>query len=307
VCFTGREVELSKKVLVSLLSEDQEFQVMQAEDARDTGQRLGLDVEVVFAGSHAVVQIQQCFKGIHSPEAERPAAIVVEPAVGEAFERVARNALRAGMGWLLVNLRPGYVDELRAAHPKVAVAMVGSDQVEVGRIQGRQCRDLLPDGGRVLSVQGPVDSTVTHQRAEGFQEVLGEGFELRVLNGDWSASSGDKAVMSWLRLKSAEAFQPDLVAAQNDSMALGVRKAFTTNRPDWANVPYLGCDGLPGGGQKQVDEGALAATVVLRSNTGPALELVARWLDTGEVPPREVVLKPESYPTESALQPWGTP
>jgi len=297
---------LSKKVLVSLLSEEQEFQVMQAEDARETGQRLGLDVEVVFAENHAVLQIQQCFQGIHAPEGERPVAIVVEPSVGEAFERVARNALRSGIGWLLVNLRPGYVDELRAAHPKLPVAMIGGDQVEVGRIQGRQCRALLPDGGRVLSIQGPVDSTVTHQRAEGLQEVLGGGFELRVLNGDWSAASGDKAVMSWLRLKSAEAFQPDLVAAQNDLMAMGVRKAFTTNRPDWANIPYLGCDGLPGGGRKQVDEGTLAATVIAPSNTGPALELVARWLESGAVPPREVVLKPESYPPESELQPWGT-
>jgi ABC-type sugar transport system substrate-binding protein len=297
---------LVNKVLVSLLSEEQDFQVMQAEDARTAGRRLGIDVEVAFAENHAVVQIQQLFKAIHAPEGERPVAIIVEPAVGEAFARVARNAVRANVGWLLVNLRPGYVDELRASHPRLPVAMIGGDHVEVGRIQGRQCRALLPDGGRVLSVQGPIDSTVTQQRAEGLQEVLGEGFEVRVLNGDWSAASGDKAVMAWLRLKSAEAFQPDVVAAQNDRMAAGVRRAFTTNRPDWAEIPYLGCDGLPDGGQKQVDEGALAGTVVLSSNTGPALELVSRWLETGEVPPRELVLSPRSYPAETELQPWGT-
>ena len=295
---------MSNKVLVSLLSEEQDFQVMQAADAREAGRRLGLEVEVVFAESHAVVQIQQLFQAIHAPEGERPAAIVVEPAVGEAFERVAKNAVRAGMGWLLVNLRASYIDDLRASHPSLPVAMIGTDQVEVGRIQGRQCRALLPDGGRVLSVQGPADSTVTHQRSEGFHEVLGEGFELRVLNGDWTAASGDKAVMSWLRLKSAEAFQPHIVAAQNDLMATGVRKAFTTNRPDWANIPYLGCDGLPDGGQKLVDEGAFAATVIFPSNTGPALEWVARWLESGEVPPRELVQSPGSYPSESELQPW---
>ena len=236
---------MSAKVLVSLLSEDQDFQVMQAEDARETGRRLGMDVEVVFAESHAVQQIQQLFKAIHAPEGERPAALVVEPAVGEGLERVARNAVRAGIGWFLVNIRAGYVDELRRAHPKVPVTMVGTDQVEVGRIQGRQCRALLPDGGRVLSVQGPADSTVTHQRSEGLLEVLGEDFEVRTLNGDWTSVSADKAVMAWLRLTSAAAFQPDIVAAQNDLMGIGVRKAFTTNRPDWATVPYIGSDGLP--------------------------------------------------------------
>jgi len=260
---------------------------------------------VVFAESHAVVQIQQLFKAIHAPEGERPLAIVVEPAVGEGLARVARNAVRAGIGWFLVNIRAGYVEELRKAHPKVPVTMIGTDQVQIGRIQGRQCRALLPDGGRVLSVQGPADSTVTHQRFEGLHEVLGEDFEIRALNGDWTAAAADKAVMAWLRLKSAAAFQPDIVAAQNDLMGVGVRRAFTTNRPDWAGIPYIGSDGLPDGGQKLVAEGAFAATVVTPSNTGPAIEHAKRWLDSGELPPSEVVLQAVSYPPESDIHPWG--
>jgi ABC-type sugar transport system substrate-binding protein len=295
---------VSSKVLVSLPSEAQEFQLMQAEDARETGARLGLDAEVVFAESHAVVQIQQLFKAVHAPEGERPAAIIVEPSVGEAFERVARNAVRTGMGWFLVNLRAAYIDELRSAHPEAAVSMVGADQVEVGRIQGRQCRALLPDGGRVLGVQGPADSSATHERAEGFAETLGEGFEVRFLHGDWTAAGGDRAVMSWLRLKTAEAFQPDIVVAQNDHMAAGARRAFTTNRPDWAEIPYLGADGLSRGGQQAVNDKAFAATVILPSSTGPALELVAAWLESGTPPERQLILKPRSYPAEADLQRW---
>ena len=278
---------------------------MQGEDARATGARLGLDVEVVFAGGQAVVQTQQLLKAIHAPEGERPVAVVLEPVVGEAFERVARNATRAGIGWFLLNLSAGYIDQLRSAHPGIAVARVGPNQVEIGRIQGRQCRALLPDGGRVLNVQGPADSTATHQRAEGFADTLGEGFEVRVLHGGWTAPSSDKAVMSWLRLKAAEPFQPDIVVAQNDSMGVGVRKAFTTNRPDWADIPYLGSDGLPAGGQKLVNENIFAGTVVSPSSTGPALELIARWVDSRRSPPRELLLQPRSYPAETDLQPWG--
>jgi ABC-type sugar transport system substrate-binding protein len=296
---------VSAKVMVSLLSEDQDYQVMQAEDARATAERLGMDVEIAFAESHAVIQIQQLFKAIHAPEGERPAALIVEPAVGEGLERVARNAARAGIGWFLVNIRAGYMDELRKAHPKVPVTMIGTDQTEIGRIQGRQCRALLPDGGRVLSVQGPADSTATHQRSEGLLEVLGEDFEVRTLNGDWTGVAADKAVMAWLRLKSAAAFQPDIVAAQNDLMGVGVRKAFTTNRPDWAGIPYIGSDGLIDGGRKLVADGAFAATIVTPSNMGPALEQVKSWLDTGEIPPRELVLQAASYPAEVDLRPWG--
>ena len=127
-------------MVVSLLSEGQEFQVAQAKDAREAAARLGLDVEVLFAEGHAVVQIQQIFRFVHVPEGERPAAIVLEATVGEGLERVARNAVRAGIGWVLVNTRVAYVDALRAERPELPIAMIGSDQKEVGRIQGRQCR-----------------------------------------------------------------------------------------------------------------------------------------------------------------------
>jgi ABC-type sugar transport system substrate-binding protein len=293
------------RVLVSLLSDEQEFQVLQAEDARATGARLGFDAEVAFAESHAVVQIQQLFKAIHAPEGERPLAIVVEPATGEGLERVARNAVQAGIGWILVNIRAAYVEELAAAHGDLPLAMVGTDQGEVGRIQARQCRALRPGGGRVLLIQGPADSTVTHERTAGLRATLGSDFEVRELNGAWTEASGDKAVMSWLRLKTAETFQPDLVVAQNDAMGAGARRALATHRPDWARVPYLGCDGLREGGQRLVREGAFAATVIAPSNTGPALELLARWRETHEPPPRDVKLAPVSHPPEGQIRPWG--
>jgi ribose transport system substrate-binding protein len=291
------------KVVVALLNAEQEFQQLQAKDARDTAARLGLEVEVSFAEGHAVVQIQQLFKHIHAPESERPAAIVVEAATAEGLERVARNAARAGIAWILVNARVAYVDPFRREYPGLPIAMLGSDQREVGRIQGRQCRALLPGGGNVLCVQGPADSTVTLDRFEGLKEALGTGFEVRGLNGDWTEAGGEKAVVAWIRLKTAEAFRPDVVACQNDSMAAGARQALLLHRREWGSVPFLGCDGLPDGGLKMVTQGRLAATVVTPSNTGPALELVARWLQTKQVPPREVLLPPRSHPPEDRLRP----
>ncbi|HEY8265770.1 MAG TPA: hypothetical protein VIG03_04295, partial [Steroidobacteraceae bacterium] len=131
------------KVVVGLLNEAQEFQQLQAKDARESAARLGLEVEVLFSEGHAVVQIQQLFGHIHAPAERRPAAIVVEPAITEGLERVARNAVKVGIGWILVNMRSAYLEPLRAAHPDVPIGMVGTDQREVGRIQGRQCRSLL--------------------------------------------------------------------------------------------------------------------------------------------------------------------
>jgi len=291
------------KIVVALLDAGQEFQQLQAQDARAAGRQLKLDVEVCFAEGHAVVQIQQLFRHIHAPPAERPAAIVVEPTTGEGLERVARNAVKAGIGWMLVNADVAYLDELRAAHPELPIAIVGTDQREVGRIQGRQARALAPAGGRILCVQGPADAAPTTLRLEGLKQALGEGFELHGVNGDWTEAGGERAVASWLRLKTAEALRPDVVACQNDSMAIGARKALSANRPDWAGLPLLGCDGLPEGGQKQVAQGLLAGTIVAPSNTGTALELVARFLETKQALPREVLLAPRSHPPEDRIGP----
>jgi ABC-type sugar transport system substrate-binding protein len=291
------------KVVVGLLNAEQEFQQLQATDAREAARRLKLDVEISFAEGHAVVQIQQLFRHIHKAPAERPAAIVLEPATGEGLERVARNAVKAGIGWVLLNAEVAYLDELRAAHPELPIAIVGTDHREAGRIQGRQARALVPAGKRVFCVQGPADASATARRFEGLKETLGAGFEVRSVNGDWTEVGGEKAVASWLRLKTAEAFKPDLVVCQNDSMAIGARKALREHRSDWGALPLLGCDGLPEGGQKQVAEGLLAGTVVTPPNTGVALELVVRWLETKQAPARELLLAPRSYPPEDRIRP----
>ena len=69
---------------------------------------------------------------------------MVETVVGEGLERVARAATAAGVGWILINRRVSYLEALRREFPRQALGAVGTDQTEVGRIQGRQFRALLP-------------------------------------------------------------------------------------------------------------------------------------------------------------------
>lgn len=295
---------MSSRVVVALIAEEQEFQRLQADDARATAVRLGLEAEVIFAGNDAGLQLRQLSRLVQLPAGERPAAIVVETVTGEGLEHVAREAVAGGVGWVLLNRQVPYVDALRQERPDLAVAMVSTDQEEVGRIQARQFRALLPRGGTVLYVQGPPDTSVARERLRGAQQgAPGGNVRLAVVNGDWSEASGEAAVASWLRLGTSQDRKPDLVGCQNDAMAVGSRRALAALRPDWDDVRFTGCDGLPDGGRKLVDDGLLAATVVTPSNTGPALERVAAWLSTGLVPPRDVLLEPRSYPAERSIRP----
>jgi ABC-type sugar transport system substrate-binding protein len=289
------------KIVASFLSKDQEFQVMQAADAKAAAARAGFDIEILYADLNAIQQIHQLFKHVHAPAEERPLAIVVETVVGEGLERVAKNAVRAGIGWVLLNRRVPYMETLRRDFPGVAVASVSGDQLEHGRIQGRQFRALLPQGGAVLYLQGPADTSTARERLEGTREAIaGAKIDLRILEGDWSEASAEKVVNNMFRLKT-ETFRPDLVGAQNDAMAMGARKALSALRDEWSRIPYTGCDGLPEGGQRLVNVKQLAATIVSPSNAGPAVDLVARWHKTKEMPPPLVTLAPVSYPREDEL------
>jgi ribose transport system substrate-binding protein len=295
------------RLVASFLSRDQEFQILQAEDAQAAASRHGLEIEVLFADLNAVEQIQQLFRFIHLPRERRPAAIVVETVTGEGLERVARNAAQAGIGWVLLNRKVAYLEELRARYPDLPLSTVGTDQVEVGRLQGRQLRALLPKGGPVLYLQGPPDTSVAQERLRGAQEIGGD-LDLKVLAGRWTAASGEKAVHSFLRLKTSMGFVPRVVAAQNDAMALGAGRAVAglddpERKKEWGSAVYTGCDGLPDGGQRLVREGVLAATVVTPSNAGPAIDVVAEALRTGQPAPAEVTLQPVSLPDITEIKP----
>jgi ABC-type sugar transport system substrate-binding protein len=288
---------MSERVVVCLTSAEQEYQALQGQDARAAAERLSAEVEVLFADDNAVKQIQQLFRYVHAPEAERPAAFLLHTRVPDGLERVARNAARAGIGWVLLNRTAPYVDALRREHAGLAIASVTTDHLEIGRIQALQLERHRPGTRRVLYLQGPSDGPASQLRLAGFEQASqGRGYELRVLNGEWTETSAERAIAAWLRLKTAEHFVPEAVVCQNDNMARGAHRILETLRPEWTNVPFLGCDGLPASGRRDVDEGRMAATVQIPSCAGPALELALAWKRKAVVPRAETVLAPSAYP-----------
>jgi ribose transport system substrate-binding protein len=295
---------MPERIVVSLPEGDNEFQRLQAADAHASAARLGLTVDLIYADNNAVQQIQQLFKVVHSPDP--PRAMVVEPVAVEGMERLAQKAAGAGIASAILNCTVGYLDRLRSAFPALPIFAVGSDQTQIGRLQGRQIQALLPSGGRILYVQGPPNTPVVLERLKGTEAALGgAGIHMVVIDAHWSEESATKAVHAWLRLKSSEGTRIDLVAGQDDSIARGARLAFEASgmiSPRSRDVPFIGIDGVPSVGQRLVTEGVLAATIVMPSNTGPALDALARWLRTGTLPPLGVRVPIASFPAEEELR-----
>ena len=58
--------------LLSLPTDDNDYQQEQATAAKETAQRLGLDLQVVYADNDAIKQSDQILKAIQSPAGARP-------------------------------------------------------------------------------------------------------------------------------------------------------------------------------------------------------------------------------------------
>ena len=290
-------------VLLSLANADNDYQREQASAAQTAADQAGIDLRVIYAGGDAITQTKQLLAAAQTPVAERPGAIIVEPA-GTSMPHVARAVVQQGIGWIVVNRSADYVAELRAARSAV-VAGIEVDNLEVGRLQGRQFAALLPNGGAVLYLEGPpID--VSKQRHAGTLETLPHNIELQSARGRWTAESGAQALQIRLGLRGMKL--PDLVGSQNDDMAIGARRAVEAlppgpQRDQWLSIPYTGVDGVPATGQAWVQQQMLAATIITPPLAGLAIELLARAVLGGHPIPERTVVQPVSYPPISELRP----
>lgn len=291
--------------VVSLTTNDNDYQMEQAASAAEAARRLRIGLELMYAESDSILQSQQLLKIIQSNPESHPAGILFEPIGGTALPQVARAAASAGIAWVILNREVDYIAELRRSY-KVPIFSVTSNHDEIGRIEGRQLTALLPGGGTALYIQGPSESLAAKQRTAGMCETKPDNIQLKMMKGNWTEGSAYKALSAWLKLSTSLQTKIDVIAAQNDAMAVGAKKAFQelseeAGRDRWLSLPYLGCDGVPKTGQSWVKSGLLAATVVNPANTGQAIEMLAHALQTGNTPPDKTFTTPRSFPAVDQL------
>jgi ribose transport system substrate-binding protein len=292
------------RFLLSLTNDDNDYQIEQTAAAQQTARKLGIELEIVYARNDGIVQSQQLLSSIQSTSAPRPDAIIFEPAGSTAHPQVARAAAAAGIGVVLLNRDAGYIAELRRLF-QVPIFAITSNHEEIGRIQGEQLGNLLPGGGIVLYIQGPAESLAAKQRYTGMLETKPSNVQLRVLKAQWTEASAYKTVSSFLRLSTSRQAQMEAVCAQDDSMAIGARKAFeecTELRDQLQKMPFLGCDGLPKTGQEWVRRKLLSATIFIPPNADLAIEMMVKSIATGTHPLERTFTAARSFPAVEALK-----
>ena len=284
------------RIVVSLPN-DNAYQHEQKVVAKSTGQRMGLDLQVVQADDDSKTQSHQILNIIESSTESRPNAFLVEPVSATGLRRVAEGAVSGGIAWVVSNSEVDYMRQLRKS-PRVPVFTVTQGQREIGQLQGKQLAALLPEGGSVLYVEGPSMSSVAEQRREGMESAKPRNVRITTIRSQWSEESAYQSAAARLASSPTEKF--DLVAGQTHELALGARKAFRSidnpeQREKWLRLPFIGI-GIPGQVKLLVDGGVLAATVITSVTMELALRLLVRAIETQVQPPERSLVEALSYP-----------
>src|SRR5262249_14403385 len=150
----------------------------------------------------------------------------------------------------------------------------------------------------------PPGSSAAVQRLEGLRSVLGERPIFEAAAGYWTESDGTAAFNRWYGIYRKRAFRVDVIAAQSDELAMGVRTACEAvedpaHREMLTKAPVLGVDAVPAFGRKLVDAGTLRASVTTPANTGEAIRHLRRFWELHRPLPLQAMTEPTPYPPSS--------
>jgi ABC-type sugar transport system substrate-binding protein len=277
---------------------------VEAAKARDFAFDPAKDVHL--CGGDPSLQRTQILRALNCSTAERYDVIVVSSAGNGSF--MNSFALQEITGVVSLNHRIRDIGRIRSnyakAHPNDPrpFAVVSPDNEEAGRLQADQVKAILPGGGVVLYIQGPAISTPADDRLNGFKTRLGSDSRYRVSyrEGDWMPFGAQQHVTKWL---ASGCPPPDIIACQNDEMALGAHTALEEARRAGATIgriPIVGLDGMQLG-QDLLRKGQIAATIVMPSCTRQAVELIHRTFEGESL--GDIFLGVSSYPLVRDLRP----
>lgn len=297
-----------KRVFVLLIGnkergEVNHFQLLQEQTALAEGRRLGLEVGVSFAPGFD--QLRALKRRLIDSASGAPDAIVTEPANTAAMELML-GELRGRTGLIILSAWGEAIEQAASSWGQgLPIGSVGTDHPRVGEIQGRQANALLANGGRLLCVAGPLRSSAAQQRLAGLKAVLGAGVVVEEISaGQWTESDGIVAFNDWYRVAKARDPVVRVVAAGNDELALGARRACEAlangaHREALLKAAFLGVDACPGFGQRLIAEKQLFASVFTPANTGLALSLLNRFWSQGTPVPLRSFTEARPWPPSS--------
>jgi ABC-type sugar transport system substrate-binding protein len=197
---------------------------------------------------------------------------VISPKDVEALAPAIQAATDAGIPVVTVDRNVTGADTL---------AHVGADNVRGGEKQGEFLLTLLPDGGKIIELEGQTGASPAIDRDAGLKQALEGHPEIEIVFDQTAGFARDQALTITEQALQAN---PDInaIVAANDDMAFGAAEAA---QGAGVSVPIIGFDALPEALQA-IQDGTLIATVEQwpGRQTSGAMEILVDHLRDGTEP-----------------------
>jgi ABC-type sugar transport system substrate-binding protein len=238
----------TKPLVIGLsMSEDTQFLVNVRKAAEKKAKELGVRLISLSAQS----QVEKQVNDVESLIARKVNAIILNPldkeALGNAVDKVKAKKIPL-------------VEVNTFTKNKKYDVYVGSDEENAGKIQGEFVKRTMGEKGNVVILYGVMGHSGQIGRFAGFKKSLLDTCPrwkvLADITGHWNRDEGLRIMEDWLQKFGNKI---DLVAAQNDEMALGALTAVEA-AGKLKKIKIIGIDAEPDG-LKAVQEGKMALTV----------------------------------------------
>ena len=227
--------------------------------------------------------------------------IVLSPVIDSGWDQVLREAKQAGIPVILSDR------EISVADEDMFLTFIGADFEEEGRRAMRWIAQNVPSGGReggirIMELQGTVGASPAVERTLGFEEILKEYPNDKIVysrSGDFTYDGGKQIVLDYLK---NHKWDIDVVYAHNDDMALGAAEALEKNGiAPGRDVKIVSIDGTKNALNAIVD-GKMNCVVECNPLLGPQLMKAITDLMSGKELPLKIITDEKVFTKENTKE-----
>lgn len=300
-CGENNSESSDKKQLVigfSQVGSESGWRTTFSESVKTHAAERGIDLKF----SDAQQKQENQIKAIRSFIAQGVDGIVVAPVVETGWKPVLQEAKRAGIPVVIVDRNMALDDD------SLYLTRIASDFVEEGRKAARWLMEATQGKCDIVELQGTVGATAAIDRQKGFNEVIADYPEAKIIRsqtGEFTRSKGKEVMESFLK---AENGGEGICAvwAHNDEMAIGASLAIKEAGLDPGDdILIVSVDAVPDIFKAMMD-GDTNATVELSPHMGgPAFDAIIAHLEGGPVWPKLITINGPLYTQETAAEEYA--
>lgn len=277
----------------SQVGAESEFRTANTKSIQDAIKDAGHELKF----SDAQQKQENQIKALRSFIAQKVDAIVFSPVVETGFETVLQEAKDAGIPVFLGDRAVDIEDD------SLWVTFLGSDFVEEGRKAANwlieETADI--DGDiNIVELQGTVGSAPAIDRKKGFEEVIADHENLKIIKsqtGDFTRAKGKEVMEAFLK---SDGENIDVLYAHNDDMAIGAIQAIEEyGLKPGEDIKIIGVDAVRGAFEAMA-AGKMNVTIECNPLFGPQMVDLIEAHFAGEEIPKRVDVEESMYTMDQA-------